>query len=201
MRLRHRQQLGVALFPPGAFAVHQLRYQLAFGSGASRRLAGQEHAYLHRLLPLLVLTFALALGGLVARLAQAWQSGAAEHGRGHRGRALWAIASAGLLAIYVGQELTEGLISSGHLAGPAALLATGGLWALPASIAVGGLLALVVRGGRALVAHVARLGGRLPRAVAAREPRLVVRGTSVTLPRLAPLAAACAGRAPPARAL
>jgi len=201
MRVRHRQQLGVALFPPGAFAVHQLRYELAFGSDASRRLAGQGHAYLHRLLPLVVLTLALALGGLVARLARAWHSGEAERGRGHGARALWAVASAGLLAIYVGQELTEGLITTGHPLGPGAILGGGGLWALPASIAVGGLLALVVRGGRALVARVARLRGRRPLIVAAHGRQVVVRRASVALPRLAPLAAACAGRAPPARAL
>ena len=128
-------------------------------------------------------------------------SGEDERGRAHRGRALWAIASAGLLAIYIGQELTEGLISSGHALRPATLLAGGGLWALPAAIAVGGLLALVVRGGRALVARVALVRGRLPRAVSARGRRLVVRRAAVALPRRARLAAACAGRAPPGRAL
>jgi hypothetical protein len=202
MRLRLRQQLGVALFPLGAFAVHQLRYSLAYGSGAARRLSGDGHAYLHRLMPLLVLTVALALGGLVARLARAWHGGEAERARGRHAGALWALAAAGLLAIYVGQELVEGLIATGHPQGLAAILGHGGLWALPAAIAVGGMLALVVRGGRALVAHVARLRGRALRPVASRPPRLAVaRRAVVAPPRLAPLAAACAGRAPPALAL
>ena len=161
MRLRHRQQLGVALVAPGAFAVHQLRYELALRSAGSRGLTGHQHADLHRLLPLVVLT----------------------------------------LALYIGQELTEGLITAGHQLGPAAILGGGGLLALPASIAVGGLLALVVRGSRALVALLVLLRGRRPRAVAARGRQVVVRRASLALPRLAPLAAAFAGRAPPARAL
>jgi hypothetical protein len=41
---RSRQQLGVALFPLGAFTVHQLRYELAFGADTSRQLADQGHA-------------------------------------------------------------------------------------------------------------------------------------------------------------
>jgi len=61
------------------------------------------------------------------------------------------------------------------------------------------LLALVVHGGRALVAHVARLRGMRPRGVVARAPKLVLRPAPAALPRLAPLAGASAGRAPPAR--
>jgi len=197
MRQRHRQQLGVALFPLGVFAVHQLRYQLAFGFDASRELADQGHAYLHELTPWIVLAVALGLGGLIARLARAWRSGEADRGSGRCLVVLWALASAGLFSIYVGQELLEGLLATGHAEGLAGILGDGGLWALPASIAVGGALALVVRGGRALVARVARLGRRRPRIAGARAPKLVVRPDPVALPRLAPLACASAGRAPP----
>jgi hypothetical protein len=49
------------------------------------------------------------------------------------------------------------------------------------------------------VARVARLGRRRPRVAAARAPKGAVRPARVTLPRLAPLAGASAGRAPPRR--
>jgi len=198
MRQRHRQQLGVALFPLGVFAVHQLRYELAFGADASRELADQGYAYLHELTPWIVLAVALGLGGLIARLARAWRSG--EAGRGHGRRCLvvlWALASAGLCSIYIGQELLEGLFTTGHPQGLTGILGDGGLWALPASIAVGGLLALVVRGSCVLVARIARLGRRRPRTAGPRAPKHVARPDSVALPRLAPLAGASAGRAPP----
>jgi hypothetical protein len=197
MRQRHRQQLGVALFPLGVFAVHQLRYELAFGTDASRELADQGHAYLHELTPWIVLAVGLGLGGLIARLARAWRSGEADRGKGRGLVVLWALASAGLFSIYVGQELLEGLFATGHPQGLTGILGDGGLWALPASIAVGALLALVVRGGRVLVARIARLGRQRPPIAGARAPKLVARPDSAALPRLAPLAGASAGRAPP----
>jgi hypothetical protein len=189
------------MFPLGAFVVHQLRYQLAFGSDASRKLGDQGHAYLHELTPWIVLAVALGLGGLVTGVARAWRRGEGDRARGGCVVVLWALASVGLLCIYVGQELVEGLLASGHPQGLAGVLGDGGLWALPASIAVGGLLALVVRGGHALVNHVARLRRRAPRTAIARAPKRAVRPAPLTLPRPTPLATASAGRAPPAGAL
>jgi hypothetical protein len=199
MRQRRRQQLGAALFPLGAFAVHQLRYALAFGADASRELADQGHAYLHELTPWIVLAVALGVGGLIARLARAWRTGESDRGNGRRLVVLWGLAASGLFSIYVGQEFLEGLLAGGHPQGLAGILGDGGLWALPASSAVGGLLALVVRGGRALVACVARVGRGRPPVAPARAPKRTVRPASATLPRLAPLAGASAGRAPPCR--
>jgi hypothetical protein len=199
MRRRSWQRLGVALFPLGAFAVHQLRYQLAFGADASRELADQGHAYLHELTPWIVLAVAAGVGGLIARLARAWRSGESERADGRCLAVLWALAAAGLFSIYVGQEFLEGLLAGGHPQGLTGILGDGGLWALPAAIVVGGLLALVVRGGRALVARVARLGRRRPWIAVARAPKGVVRPARVMRPRLAPLAGASAGRAPPWR--
>ena len=37
----------VALLPPAAFVVHQLRFMLAFGGGAGAELQRTGHAYLH----------------------------------------------------------------------------------------------------------------------------------------------------------
>jgi hypothetical protein len=190
----------VGLFPLGAFAVHQLRYQLAFGADASGELARQGHAYLHELTPWIVLSVAGGLGGLIVRLARAWSRAESDAGKGRRLAALWAVASAGLFSIYVGQELLEGRFATGHPQGLPGILGDGGLWALPASVLVGGLLALVVRGGRVLVGRVARLRRRRPQIAIARAPALVARRDRVALARRAPLATASAGRAPPAGA-
>jgi hypothetical protein len=198
MSLRHRQLLGVALFPLGAFAVHQLRYELAFGSHASSRLSAQGHAYQHELTPWIVLVAALGLGQLSTRIARAWSSGESDRGRGRSLLALWALASAGLFSIYVGQELLEGIFAAGHPQGLAGVLGSGGLWALPAAACVGGALALVVRGGRVLVAHVARRHVQRTNCAGPAPILLLGRRTSAR-PRLAPLAGASAGRAPPAR--
>jgi hypothetical protein len=198
LRQRGRRRLGAALFPVGAFAVHQLRYTLAFGSDASRELADQGHAYLHEVTPWIVLALGFGAGGLLGRVARAWQSGEEERGSGQRLVVLWGLAAGGLFSIYVGQEFLEGLFATGHPQGLAGILGDGGLWALPAAIAVGGLLALLVRGGRALVERVARL--RRERAIApapARTPKRAARRPALVLPRLAPLACASAGRAPP----
>jgi hypothetical protein len=200
MRQRRRQQLGMALFALGALAMHQLRYELAFGSDASRQLAAHGHGYLQAVTPLIVLAATLGLGGWLARLARAWRSGEAAHGAGRWLVALWTLASAGLFSIYVAQESLEALFATGHPHGFAAILGHGGLWALPAAIVIGALLALVVRGGRAVVGRVARMRRRRARVSSERAPKRLVRPASVALPRLAPLAGACAGRAPPAGA-
>lgn len=178
-----------------------MRYELAFGNDAWHELADQGHGYLRDLTPWIVLALALGFGRLTARLAHAWRRGEADRGNLRCLVALWALASAGLFSIYVGQELLEGLFASGHPQGLVGILGDGGLWALPASVAVGGVLALVVWGGRMLVARVARLRRHQAPGTVARAPQLVVRPDAVVLPRLAPLAGASAGRAPPVGAL
>jgi hypothetical protein len=144
---------------------------------------------------------ALGLGGLLAHLAQARRDGNADGARGRSLTALWALASAGLFSIYVGQEFLEGLLATGHPQGLTGILGDGGLWALPAAVAVGGLLALAIRGTRTLVSRIARLGSQRPRIASARVPKVVVRPAVVALARRAPLAVASAGRAPPFGAL
>lgn len=186
------------MFPLGAFVVHELRYQLAFGSSASRELGDRGHGYLHELTPLIAVAVALGVGGLIVRLARAWGSGEVARASGGGLVGLCALASVGLFSIYVGQESLEGLLATGHPEGLAGILGDGGLWTLPASIAIGCLLGLLVRGGEALVARVARLRRQRPRIAAARAPKLAVRPECVALPRLAPLAGMSAGRAPPA---
>jgi len=194
---------GAALMPAAALLVHQARYELAFGADAPRALAEQGHAYLSSLTPWIVLLAALALGASLGALAQHWAGGGAL-GRADRvaprlaGVRVWLLASAGLIAVFAGQELLEGCLAGGHAAGVAAVLGAGGWWALPAALAVGGLLTLALRAGAHVEEAVAalaplRLRLRAGARAAARPPRPAE-------PRLctrAPLARAAAGRAPP----
>ncbi len=68
---------------------------------------------------------------------------------------LWLLAAAALVAVYTGQELLEGVLTTGHPEGLRGAFGDGGLWALPAAAGVGLLLAAALRGGRRVVAAVA----------------------------------------------
>jgi hypothetical protein len=190
---------GAALMPAAALLVHQARYELAFGADAPRALAEQGHAYLSASAPWLVLLAALALGASLGALVQRWGRG--ETGPGSRaprmaGVRVWLLASAGLFAIFAGQELLEGWLAGGHAAGAAAVLGGGGWWALPAALAVGGLLTLALRAGAIVEDALAALA---PQPLALRSHariRLLTPGAPALSP-LAPLARAAAGRAPP----
>lgn len=185
-----------ALVPIGALAVHQLRYWLAYGPAASRELLDTGHSYLHSLTPWIVLAVGIAVGSFLARLARTRGSGEVDE-RGGRGLlALWMIAAGSLLAIYVGQEVLEGLLEAGHPAGLIGVLGDGGWWAIPAAVAIGGALALLIRGGRAAIALVARLGCA-PTRPARRALPAWSRPAAASFIRLTPLATAAAGRAPP----
>jgi hypothetical protein len=203
-RARHRSRAaaappwlrGAALMPLAAFAVHQLRYKLAYGGGASEALAAQGHAYLSSLVPWIVLLATLSLGATLGGLARRWAAGAAGGSRGGAFVRTWLAVALALLALYAGQELLEGLFASGHLAGLAAVVGDGGWWAGPAALLVGGLLALALRGARA--AGEALAAARIALSAAHPAPAVVrVHARLPLRPRLAPLARAGAGRAPP----
>src|ERR1700759_5868879 len=66
-----RRLAQLALMPPAAFAVHQLRYWLAFGGHAGLFLNRQGHLYLHSLAPWLALGVAIAIGGFLQALGRA----------------------------------------------------------------------------------------------------------------------------------
>src|ERR1700756_1682260 len=95
---------GLVLLPVAAFAVHQLRYTLAYGSHAGQVLAAQGHSYMTSLAPWLVLLFPLGAG---------WFLLPAPRGRDDPPPrpllGLWALSSGSLLAVYVVQELLEAL--------------------------------------------------------------------------------------------
>src|SRR5947208_3368921 len=108
-RLRNALQgRGLLLLPVAAFAVHQLRYTLAYGSDAGRVMAAQGHSYVNSLGPWLVLLLALGAGSFLLCAARALERGFDDHPR-RSFLGLWSISSMSLVAIYVAQELLEGL--------------------------------------------------------------------------------------------
>ena len=187
MRLAHNVRLA-AILAVGAVALHQLRYLIAPGVSSSAALS--SHGYMTDLMaPIAVLVLAAAMATLIRGTEGARPT------RAPLGRriALFALA---LLAIYVGQETLEALVTTGQLASLGATLAGGGWIALPLALGIGGLGALLARALEAVeraiaIVHAERVRSRPPlvrgRALAARCVRLAS----------SPLAFGLARRPPP----
>jgi hypothetical protein len=185
-----------ALIAASALALHELRYLIGYGDASGQALASQGHSYLPAAGALVALALALAAAQLVTALAHVLRGDRSERRPAPLWLA-WSLGTLALLGVYTGQELTEGLLASGHPAGFDAVVADGGLVAVPRAIGVGLLVALVMRGAHAAIAAVARRGRTaLPSpARALRAVRLVaapVRGPSSSV-----IARNLAGRAPP----
>jgi hypothetical protein len=186
MRTAHRVRLA-AILALGAFALHQLRYLIASG-GTS---AAEGHRYMGDLLPPLSV---LVLAALLATLLRGTEGASRVRAPLARRAAVFAGA---LLAIYLGQELLEGLMAAGHSASLIAVLADGGWVALPLAVAIGALAALLVRlleGVERVIAVVHAERPLRSRAPAIRGRALRARGTSLLS---APLAFGLARRPPP----
>lgn len=185
-----------ALLPPAAFAVHELRYLLAYGGQAGAELQRTGHSYLHSLVPWIILLLALAVGGFLRALGRAFagQTSLPRYSASLLG--MWFACSACLVAIFMCQELLEGVFSSGHPAGLAGIFGYGGWWAVPAAACVGLVLAAWFHGARWLLQEVARRAG--VRADRIRAVLEVPRPRSFVAPRLAPLVGGSSGRGPPA---
>ena len=185
----------LAVMPAAAFAVHQLRYWLAFGGRAGAVLQAQGHSYLHSIVPWIVLLVALAAGAFLRTL------GRALGGRRSMPRytlsflALWLLCAGCLVAIYVTQEFLEGVFATGHPAGLVGIFGYGGWWSVPAALAVGLVLAALFHGCRWVLSEVAQRCGRDSTIVRRRTAAPVPRGPLV--PRLTPLADGWSGRGPP----
>jgi hypothetical protein len=109
---------------------------------------------------------------------------------------LWLISAACLVAIYVCQELLEGLFATGHPAGVAGIFGYGGWWSIPAAVLVGLVLAAAFHGARWVLREVAhRFGDRARRPRAISAPRRPI--SILPAPRLAPLADGWSVRGPP----
>jgi hypothetical protein len=185
MRTAHKVRLA-SILAVGAFGLHQLRYLIAFGGSS----VAEGHRYMSDLLPPIAV---LVLAAVLATLIRGTEGATPE--RTPLGRRIAVFAGA-LLAIFVGQELLEGLIA-GHSAGPAAVLSGGGWIALPLAVAIGTLAALLARVLEGVERAIAVIHAERPlraRAPAVRGRALPARGISLLS---APLAFGLARRPPP----
>jgi hypothetical protein len=185
-----------ALVPAAALIVHQLRYVLAFGSGAGLELARQGHSYLHSIVPWLVLLIGVSVGGFLRGLGRAMEGQRSTPRYTLSLAGLWVACSVGLLAIYVSQEFLEGLFATGHPSGLAGIFGYGGWWSVPVAVCIGLVLATIFHGARWTLDEVARRHAApvphiAPRADRPSRPRHVIP------PPLAPLADGWSGRGPP----
>lgn len=179
--------------PAAAFAVHQLRYGLAYGPDAKAALAAQGHTYLHSLVPWLVITLAVGLAAFIRRTANALRTGDTGTFTRRSSGILWSATAAGLLAIYAVQESFEEFFASGHPTGLAGIFGNGGWWAVPAAAFVALVVVAALRLGRTIVRAAGRLGSRR-HGFSIAPP--VVPGGLVLVPAR-PLTRSAAGRAPP----
>lgn len=185
-----------ALLPPAAFAVHQLRYWLAYGSKASIELQRTGHSYLHSVVPWLVLLVALIIGVFLRALGRAFAGHTSPARFTLSLTAMWLVCSAALVAIFACQEFLEGLFATGHPAGWVGIFGYGGWWSIPAALCIGLVLAAVLHGARWLVREVARRQARAHASVIGPPPQ-VARPSDAVLVAPAPLVSGWSGRGPP----
>jgi hypothetical protein len=191
-----RRLVPLALMPAGAFAVHQLRYLLAFGGRAGVELQRQGHSYLHSVVPWIILGIALVVGAFVRELGRALGGRCSIPRYTVSFAALWLACAGCLVTIYVSQEMLEGLLATGHPAGLVGVFGYGGWWSIPAALCVGLVLAAAFHGAHWVVREVAlrrghRTGVARPRVARARPPR------EILVLRRAPIAGGWSGRGPP----
>ena len=191
-----RRLAPAALMPAGAFAVHQLRYWLAFGSHAGVELAAQGHSYLRSVVPWIVLLIGLSVGAFLLAFGRALGGRCSVPRYTLSFAALWLICAACLVGIYMTQEFLEGLFATGHPGGLVGIFGYGGWWSIPAALAVGLVLAAAFHGARRVLRTVAERCAE--RVTITRRRRAVLRVRhEVMLPALEPLADGWSGRGPP----
>jgi hypothetical protein len=185
----------VGLMPIAAYAVHQLRYSLAYGSDANVVLGGTGHSYLQSVVPWLVALLALASGCFVLAVGRAWLG--SRPGRPRLSLpALWLACSAALIAIFATQEFMEGLFASGHPTGLVGIFGYGGWYAIPLALCFGLVLACGFHGAIRLLGEIARRRtGVVPHLARPPQPTFLPR--PILKRRSAPLADGWSGRGPP----
>jgi hypothetical protein len=187
LRIAHNVRLA-SILAVGAFGLHQLRYLIASGAASSAEHAA--HGYMTNLMaPIAVLVLAAAL----ATLIRGTEGATPERAPLARRIALF---SAALLAIYVGQESLEAILTAGHPALTESMLAGGGWLALPLAIGIGAASALLASAleqveNAIAVVHAEHAHSRAP---AVRGRALPARALSLAF---APLAFGLARRPPP----
>ncbi len=186
----------VALLAPAAFAVHQLRYVLAFGGAAGAELQRTGHSYLHSVVPWIVLLLAVAAGGFLRELGRAFAGHASLPSYTLSFGGMWLACSVCLVAIFVFQEFLEGVFAAGHPAGLVGIFGYGGWWAIPAAVGVGLMLAAWFHGACWVLREVARRRVRRSRAWTG-PARVMPRPRDVVTVKLAPLVGGWSDRGPP----
>lgn len=187
-----------ALLLPSAFAVHQLRYLLAYGAASGAELQRTGHSYLHSVVPWLVMLLALAAGGFLRAMGQAFSGQTSVRRFSLSFTALWVACTGALVAIFAGQELLEGWFATGHPAGLAGIFGYGGVWAVPAAVCIGLVLAAVFHGARWIVDEIARRAADARPAAPLNDP-LPARGERPFKLAPDPLLAGWSARGPPTR--
>lgn len=185
------------LVPVAAFAVHQLRYLLTYGSAAGAQLTETGHSYLHSVVPWIVLLVGVSVGAFLWSLGQAAAGRRTASGKGLSFLSLWFVCAACLLAIYCTQEFLESLFATGHPTGIEGIFGFGGLWAIPSAIGVGLVLATILHGASWTLDQVRLRHGSARRAPARRAPR-VARPCEVVRVPAGPLVRGWCDRGPPA---
>jgi hypothetical protein len=184
---------GFMLLPAAAFGVHQLRYELAYGSRAGYELSAQGHGYLDSLAPWVSVLVAFGAGSFLVHVTRTVSGSDTAGPRRGFGR-LWLLSSVALVSVYAVQEWLEGMFAAGHPGGLEGIFGHGGWWAVPLSAAFGLAVAALLWLASAVVEAIEQLGAARP--VLAGRLRLP-RPDSVFGRRPAPLASSSAGRAPP----
>ena len=186
----------VALVPPAALAVHQLRFLLAYGGGAGADLQRTGHSYLHSVIPWLVALIALSAGGFLRALGRAFSGNCTLRRYSISFLGLWLTCTGVLVTLFVCQELLEGIFATGHPAGLVGVFGYGGWWSVPASICLGLVLAAWFHGARWILAEVQRKAPRRWTAVPGRAPGWLA-AHEARLPGPALLAGGVSQRGPP----
>lgn len=189
----------IAPLAPAAFAVHQLRYMLAFGASADAELRRSGHTYLHSVAPWLALVLALVVGGFLRLFGRtlAGQTTLPRYTLSLAG--MWLACTGGLLAVFICQEALEGIVIAGHPAGLAGIFGYGGWWAIPAAACFGLVLAAWFHGARWVLREVARLRTAARRFVPPRACPPVLGRVTVWRPAPAPVVVGWSDRGPPWR--
>jgi hypothetical protein len=169
----------IALFGAGSAAIHQLRYAIGYGDGASHALGSHPHGYLAALLPGVATVAIVALAATLIRLARRGSAGTTRMTSSLP--ALWLASALALATIFGIQETLEGAsaVSGGGWIGIALAVPAGLLVAL----ALGGADAAEVRvRGAALRLNFAGAGRIGIRAASAAPPRLLDLRTGARAP-------------------
>jgi hypothetical protein len=177
--------------PPAVFAVHQLRYLLAYGGNAGAALQQSGHSYLHSVVPWLIGLIGLSVGRFLHAVGQAFSGHCSLKRYSISFLAMWLACAGALLTLFVCQELLEGTFATGHVAGLNGVFGYGGWWSIPAAVCLGLVLAAWFHGARWIVAEVGRraprrwttvparaLGSPRPREVRPPRPAAVAGGRS-----------------------